>query len=336
MKINLKQIIIFLFVINILSINQVGAINNPYKQSGPYGTNCTWYAWKMAYEKAGVTLPGWGNAKQWYSDAKNAGYSVGTTPKANSIIVWGGWTSYGHVGYVEKVSGNTLYVWDSTGPCIDKTDQAYIDCMAHSVSEETDRLCKEKAPKGACEYTISPDRYGITGYIYLNSVPKRSSLGTKKQNSPETVIEKKSNNANIKDIKLSNGKIEFNKDILEYTIDVKNKINKITVNAILEDSKAKIEGNGEYNLKAGINEIKLTVQAEDGTLKNYKIKIIRDIKEKLPRKKLKTNYTNLIIIITIDIIIILITIITLIVIHKKHKKIKNLWSKDYENRRRYF
>ena len=92
------KIIIFLLIINVLSISGVNAASNPYKQSGPYGTNCTWYAWKMAYEKAGVTLPGWGNAKEWYSDAKRAGYSVGTTPKANSIIVWGGWTSYGHVG----------------------------------------------------------------------------------------------------------------------------------------------------------------------------------------------------------------------------------------------
>ena len=58
------KIIIFLLIINVLSISGVNAASNPYKQSGPYGTNCTWYAWKMAYEKAGVTLPGWGNAKE--------------------------------------------------------------------------------------------------------------------------------------------------------------------------------------------------------------------------------------------------------------------------------
>lgn len=52
------KIIIFLLIINVLSVSVVSAANNPYKQSGPYGTNCTWYAWKMAYEKAGVTLPG--------------------------------------------------------------------------------------------------------------------------------------------------------------------------------------------------------------------------------------------------------------------------------------
>ena len=314
------KIIIFLLIINVLSISGVNAASNPYKQSGPYGTNCTWYAWKMAYEKAGVTLPGWGNAKEWYSDAKRTGYSVGTTPKANSIIVWGGWTSYGHVGYVERVSGNTLYVWDSTGPCIDENDPTYKECMASSWNEDTDKVCKQNAPKAACEYTISPDRYGITGYIYLINAPKKSSTSSSKQNSAQTVIETKSNNANLKTIELSEGKIEFNKDTLEYTINVKNKVDKIKVNSTLEDSKASVEGNGEYELKAGVNEIKLSVKAEDGTVKEYKIKVIRDIKEKTSRKKLETNYTNLIIVIIIDVVIILVTIITLIIIHKKHHK----------------
>ena len=320
MKKRIVKIIVFLCIINLLSIGSVKSASNPYKQSGPYGTNCTWYAWKMAYEKAGVTLPGWGNAKEWYNDAKSAGYSVGTTPKANSIIVWGGWTSYGHVGYVERVSGNTLYVWDSTGPCIDENDPTYKECMANSWCEDTDKACKAKAPKAACEYTISPDRYGITGYIYLSNAPKKSSTSSSKQNSAQTVIETKSNNANLKTIELSEGKIEFNKDTLEYTINVKNKVDKIKVNSTLEDSKASVEGNGEYELKAGVNEIKLSVKAEDGTVKEYKIKVIRDIKEKPSRKKLKTNYTNLIIVIIIDVVIILVTIITLIIIHKKHHK----------------
>ena len=320
MKKRIVKIIVFLCIINLLSIGSVKSASNPYKQSGPYGTNCTWYAWKMAYEKAGVTLPGWGNAKEWYNDAKSAGYSVGTTPKANSIIVWGGWTSYGHVGYVERVSGNTLYVWDSTGPCIDENDPTYKECMANSWCEDTDKACKQNAPKDACEYTISPDRYGITGYIYLSNAPKKSSTSSSKQNSAQTVIETKSNNANLKNIELSEGKIEFNKDTLEYTINVKNKVDKIKVNSTLEDSKASVEGNGEYELKAGVNEIKLSVKAEDGTVKEYKIKVIRDIKEKTSRKKLETNYTNLIIIIVIDVVIILMTIITLIIIHKKHHK----------------
>lgn len=318
----MKQIVIktliFLYIINALSICSVNAASNPYKQSGPYGTNCTWYAWKMAYEKAGVTLPGWGNAKEWYNDAKNSGYTVSTTPKANSIIVWGGWTSYGHVGYVERVSGNTLYMWDSTGPCINQNDPTYQECLKNSWNENTDRACKEKAPKAACEYTISPDEYGITGYIYLNNTPKKSVTNTNKKE-PQPII--KSNNANLKNINFSVGKINFKKDVLEYKIKVKNEIDKITITSSLEDLKAKVEGNGEYKLKVGVNEIKLIVKAEDGTTKEYKINVIRDIKNKVKKEKEKVNKNSLNIIIIVDILIIIITIITIFIIEKrKHKK----------------
>ena len=99
--------ILFLAAI-LFPFSHVKAATNPYRQSGPYGTNCTWYACKMAYEKAGITLPGWGNAKDWYNDARNSGYTVGTTPKVGAVAVWpydGG--GYGHVAYVSAVQSST-------------------------------------------------------------------------------------------------------------------------------------------------------------------------------------------------------------------------------------
>ena len=156
MKKHLISLVISLLLCSNNILN-VYAASNPYSESGPYGTNCTWYAWKMANERAGISLPGWGNAKNWYNDAKKDGYEVGTTPRANSIIVWGGWTSYGHVGYVETVKDNILYVWDSTGPCVDRNDPEFIECMENGTSEETDKICYANAKRVACEYTISPD-----------------------------------------------------------------------------------------------------------------------------------------------------------------------------------
>ena len=264
---------LILFLMPFLFMNNVQAASNPYKQAGPYGTNCTWYAWKMAYEKAGVALPGWGNAKEWYNDAKNSGYSVGKIPKANSIIVWGGWTSYGHVGYVEKVSGNTLYVWDSTGPCIDKNSQTYKDCIANSVSEDTDRICKQNAPKVACEYTISPDEYGITGYIYLNGVPQKSSY-----TAPKVEI-KKSNNANIKAIKLSDGKIEIKQDVLKYEVKVKNET----------DNLKEIKNKNEKNNILPILYILLIVILIFVVIKGVKNGRNRKNNKKNERKKSKEN-----------------------------------------------
>ncbi|MGL5149362.1 MAG: SH3 domain-containing protein [Clostridium sp.] len=88
---------------------------NPFAQAG-YGDQCTSYAWGRSSER-GTKLPGGyflGHAYTWWNDNKalNAagkGYKSGWSPKADSIIVWRG-TTYGHVAYVEQVSGNSILV----------------------------------------------------------------------------------------------------------------------------------------------------------------------------------------------------------------------------------
>lgn len=75
---------------------------------------CTWYVdqlvrsnWKL---KNGT--PWKGNAKDWYSNAKAAGYKTGSSPKAGSIVVYnknvGG--GNGHVAYVTKVNKKDFVV----------------------------------------------------------------------------------------------------------------------------------------------------------------------------------------------------------------------------------
>lgn len=289
-------VMLFIMFIKILGILNVSAATNPYKESGPYGTNCTCYAWKMANEKAGVILPGWGNAKNWFNDAKDDGYTVGTTPKANSIIVWGDWTSYGHVGYVESVEGDVLHIWDSTGPCIDEEDEAYRECMANSVSEESDKICKANAKRIACEYSISPSRYSVTGYIYLDYAPQKQSHSSSqnttsnKESSSSSVEVTKSSNAYLSSIVFSNGTIEFVKDIFEYKIELENEVDTISINATSEDKKATIKGVGDYELDIGLNEIELLVTAEDGNIKKYSIQVIRNEKIEV---ELNTDTNNI-------------------------------------------
>ena len=54
-----------------------------------------------------------GNAKEWFANAKAAGFKVGTTPKAGAIVVWPGnnVSSGGHVGVVTYCDskGNWYY-----------------------------------------------------------------------------------------------------------------------------------------------------------------------------------------------------------------------------------
>lgn len=76
-----------------------GSRSNAY----PYGY-CTYY---VATRRA---VPAqWGDAKNWLNSASRSGYSTGSTPVAGSIVVtresW-----WGHVAYVESVSGNQITI----------------------------------------------------------------------------------------------------------------------------------------------------------------------------------------------------------------------------------
>jgi len=69
----------------------------------PYGY-CTWYVAQKRY------VPWSGNAGTWLYKAKSMGYKTGKTPKVGSIVVTTEDRYYGHVAFVEKVSGNTITV----------------------------------------------------------------------------------------------------------------------------------------------------------------------------------------------------------------------------------
>ena len=117
----------------------VFAEGNPYRGGW---SNCTWGAWQLTYDKLGMVLPGMGNAYEWYNNAAAKGYSVGSTPAANSIVVWsGGRTGLGHVAYVDYVN-----------------DDGSI-------------FIEEGGNSGAyAARTVYPDSAGslrLTGYIYL-------------------------------------------------------------------------------------------------------------------------------------------------------------------------
>lgn len=279
MKKNFLKIVLILGVF-IFSLLEVDAAYNPYSQIGPYGTNCTWYAWQKAYEKGGVALAGFGNAKNWYNDAKNAGYSVGSTPRANSIIVWGQWTEYGHVGYVESVSGDTMYIWDSSRSCSAENDK-YNACIKADediglLSETTYQKCEPLKTPIPCQYKVN-DRF-TTGYIYLSEPRTNASNNNNifNSNSGNKVNEsKKSSNNYLSELKISNLEVNFNKENLEYTFEVENNVESINIEAKAEHDSAKVEGAGKQSLNIGENDIKVAVIAEDGSKKIYSIKIKR-------------------------------------------------------------
>lgn len=87
---------------------------NPYVKSKLRG-QCTWYVWGRVREKTGYELPSkMGNANAWYEYAKaNKILNVGTTPKANSVMVLGssdGLNEYGHVAIIESIENGKVRI----------------------------------------------------------------------------------------------------------------------------------------------------------------------------------------------------------------------------------
>lgn len=79
---------------------------------------------------------------------------------------------------------------------------------------------------------------------------------------------------------------EFNKDTLEYSIELENDVEKINVNASLEDSKASINGIGEIAVQEGNNKIEIKVIAQNG---NERIYVINALVKELDPIEVKVN-----------------------------------------------
>ena len=88
----------------------------------------------------------------------------------------------------------------------------------------------------------------------------------------------RSKNNNLKSIILSNGKIDFNKEVTEYTVNVPFEIESMEIEATAEDLKSKIEVIEPETFIVGENNYTIKVIAENGDIKEYKIKVIKDEK----------------------------------------------------------
>lgn len=96
----------------------------------------------------------------------------------------------------------------------------------------------------------------------------------------------------LKELKLSDGIIQFKTDITDYAVEVKNEVEKITIIAVLKDAKAKFKedfSKKEIVLSEGINKINITVIAENGEERVYSINITRKLSGNNTLKELIVN-----------------------------------------------
>lgn len=83
-------------------------------RSFPYG-QCTWYLAQKRY------VPWSGNANSWLVNARAYGFKTGSVPQTGAIMVLteGGWLGrrYGHVAYVEAVTGSWVTISEMNYIC---------------------------------------------------------------------------------------------------------------------------------------------------------------------------------------------------------------------------
>ncbi len=198
--------------------------------------------------------------------------------------------AYHVIGDVTLVSNNESIAtintkeWSTGIVEEEKTTTGTISVTGKSIGTTTITLTLDAATFD------SEDLSGQTRTITINVVPK-STTPNNNQNNNKSNNEKKSgwyNNTDngvsndskeistkIENITLGNGKLEFNKDVYEYNIDVGYDITKLDLDIKLEDDKASVKVNGNEELKVGLNVITIVVSGKDNKNSTYTLNVTR-------------------------------------------------------------
>lgn len=124
--------------------------------------------------------------------------------------------------------------------------------------------------------------------------PSNNNTTTKPSgNTTKPAEAKKSSNSKLAKLEIVEGTIspEFSSDITEYTISLPNEIEKLSIAASPDHSKATFSINGNETLNVGENNIEIVVKAEDGSETTYKILATRADKD-LSLAALSIYYIN--------------------------------------------
>lgn len=127
---------------------------------------------------------------------------------------------------------------------------------------------------GSTKISVSSYIVCPTDVAHGDSLPTTVTNGTVTVKAPYQA----STNANLKSLTVGQGRLSpaFSKSVYEYAVSVGGGVDRLTVSATPEDSKATVKVSGNTKLKEGANTVTVKVTAEDGkTTKTYKIIVTR-------------------------------------------------------------
>ena len=125
---------------------------------------------------------------------------------------------------------------------------------------------------------VSSSPYEISAGTVITSKSVTISSNSGSSGGTTTPSTPKSSDNTLKSLTVNVGTLSpaFNPNTTDYTLQLGPEVSKINVNGVVNHDKASIKGNGDIDLTVGENIIKITVTAENGNPKVYKINAIVD------------------------------------------------------------
>lgn len=191
----------------------------------------------------------------------NASPSATLTVSSNSVVngnsVTATITLKETMGWDVKItsSGNT------TG-----CTKSFVDVANSDTTKQLSVTCKSNG--------IGTITFKMSGAISNSKREKVNISGTKTVNVVKP--REKSTNNNLKSLSVAGYDLSpsFNKNTLEYTVNVESNVEKVTINAAKEDGYASISGTGEKDVVEGDNKFEVKVTSETGSSKIYTINVM--------------------------------------------------------------
>ncbi|MBQ9318946.1 MAG: cadherin-like beta sandwich domain-containing protein [Bacilli bacterium] len=189
------------------------------------------------------------------------------------------------------VEGNTIKVSVSISNLagrfkVTSSDQSILAGSAEDWYEDSFTVTFNAKKPGTATVTVTAidaaDSDTETAFTGSRSVTINVTQKTTKQ---EIDINKKYSSDNyLKELSVEGTELspEFNKDTLEYNVDLDYNVEKINIIGKANDTKANVKGLGEFNVNEGSNNFEIVVVAENGNERVYKI--IANVEDQNPIK----------------------------------------------------
>lgn len=206
------------------------------------------------------------------------------------MLIW-------RAGSIEWTSSNLNADFTPSAVAEDSTLSKSYTFTATNVGTATVRLVNVDVSDG--DQLIGPA--GVSNSCTINVVAPEpssdsnvSSSNSSSTSSNDDVVGKNSDNS-LKSLSIEGADLipKFDKDTLEYNVELSNDTKKIKINAEVNDDKSSISGIGEREVKEGQNKIEIVVTAENGATRTYVINAYVKEKDPVIIKISSKNYTVL-------------------------------------------